>query len=64
MSYEGVRLIVLSVAVQTVFTKDLDKNCGAPFGLTKMLVLVIKQLNWTPIKQKINNCAPFELDKV
>jgi len=27
--------------------KNLDKNCGAPFGLDKMLVLVIKQPNWT-----------------
>jgi len=43
--------------------KNLDKNCGAPFGLDKMLVLVIKQLNWTPIKQKIKKCAPFELTK-
>jgi hypothetical protein len=48
-SYECVRLIVFLVAVRwdPIHKKNLDKNCGAPFGLDKMLVLVIKQPNWT-----------------
>ena len=30
--------------IKTVFTKNLVKNCGAPFGLSKVL-LTIKQLS-------------------
>jgi hypothetical protein len=43
--YEGVREIVLSVAIKTVFTKNLVKNCGAPFGLSKCECLATKQLS-------------------
>jgi hypothetical protein len=62
--YEGVRLIVLSVAIKTVFTKVM--KC-APFGLMKMQLLTTKQLTTKfghVFKQKLNRYAPFELQNI
>ncbi len=61
MFYERVRLIVLSVAVKTVFTKDLEnfpKNFLLLHWAYKCEVLTTKQLGLVTFKQ---NNAPFEL---